>query len=111
MEWKRRIEERLKDARDQLQIMQSIDRHRNESIEADLLREIAILEQHLQNPPFRRCVALKVEYVNGAPRFHRARDRSARPGSQEHGPHDSPPRRSIATNRADWLPFAQARAE
>jgi chromosome segregation ATPase len=52
MEWKRRIEERLKDARDQLQIMQSIDRYRNESIEADLLREIAVLEQHLQNPPF-----------------------------------------------------------
>jgi hypothetical protein len=51
-EWKRRIEERLKDARDQLQIMQSIARYRNESIEADLLREIAVLEQHLQNPPF-----------------------------------------------------------
>ena len=52
MEWKRRIGERLKDARDQLQILQSIDRYRNESIEADLLREIAKLEHHLQNPPF-----------------------------------------------------------
>jgi len=52
MEWQRRIEERLKDAREQLQMMQSIGRYRDESIEADLLRDIAGLERNLQTPPF-----------------------------------------------------------
>jgi hypothetical protein len=52
VEWETRIQTRLDDVRGQLRDLRSQTRLRDEEIEAELGRAIAMLEHELQNPPF-----------------------------------------------------------
>jgi hypothetical protein len=48
-QWRARLEARLDDARRELDAMRSVDRLRDEDVEAELARQIALLERELQS--------------------------------------------------------------
>jgi hypothetical protein len=52
MDWRRLMQDRLDLARQELRTTQSIERFRDEATEADLARQVALLEHEVQNPSF-----------------------------------------------------------
>jgi hypothetical protein len=51
VKWRERMQQRLDETRSNLHAMQSTPRFRDETVEAELVEQIALFEQELANPP------------------------------------------------------------